>query len=232
VARIGPVIDVYVERGAKRTFACAIDWPGWCRSGRDEASALEALLDSAPRYARALRGTRLGFVPPKSASGLRVKDRVAGDATTDFGAPGAKTANDARPARAADLRRARAILRACWRAFDSAALAAEGRTLATGPRGGGRALAAIVEHVIEADRGYIGALGGKAPLLVFTGAAISSDSAVPTEGDVLAAQARALGVPADRIAIVSMGEEQPTCREENEACWSQNRRGHFVITAK
>jgi len=29
-----------------------------------------------------------------------------------------------------------------------------------------------------------------------------------------------------------MGEEQPTCREETEACFSQNRRGHFVITAK
>ena len=41
-----------------------------------------------------------------------------------------------------------------------------------------------------------------------------------------------LKVPADRIAIVSMGEEQPTCREEAEACFSQNRRGHFVITAK
>jgi peptidoglycan-associated lipoprotein len=41
-----------------------------------------------------------------------------------------------------------------------------------------------------------------------------------------------LKVAADRMVIVSMGEEQPTCREETEACWSQNRRGHFVITAK
>jgi len=41
-----------------------------------------------------------------------------------------------------------------------------------------------------------------------------------------------LKIAADRIAIVSMGEEQPTCREEAETCWSQNRRGHFVITAK
>ena len=41
-----------------------------------------------------------------------------------------------------------------------------------------------------------------------------------------------LGIPATRVTVVSMGEEQPTCTEETEGCWAQNRRGHFVITAK
>jgi peptidoglycan-associated lipoprotein len=41
-----------------------------------------------------------------------------------------------------------------------------------------------------------------------------------------------LGVPAARINVVSMGEEQPVCTEEAESCWEQNRRAHFVITAK
>ena len=41
-----------------------------------------------------------------------------------------------------------------------------------------------------------------------------------------------LGVPTARINIVSMGEEQPTCRDQTEACYSKNRRGAFVITAK
>ena len=41
-----------------------------------------------------------------------------------------------------------------------------------------------------------------------------------------------LGVSASRIAIVSKGEEQPVCTEETESCWSRNRRGHFVFTAK
>src|SRR5512132_4342281 len=41
-----------------------------------------------------------------------------------------------------------------------------------------------------------------------------------------------LGIPAERITIVSKGEEQPFCSEETEACWQQNRRGHFIITAK
>ncbi|SRR6266508_110300 len=41
-----------------------------------------------------------------------------------------------------------------------------------------------------------------------------------------------LGVPVNRVTIVSKGKEQPFCRDENEPCWQQNRRGHFVITAK
>jgi peptidoglycan-associated lipoprotein len=41
-----------------------------------------------------------------------------------------------------------------------------------------------------------------------------------------------LGVGDDRVLIVSKGKEQPFCTEENEACWSQNRRGHFIVTAK
>lgn len=41
-----------------------------------------------------------------------------------------------------------------------------------------------------------------------------------------------LGIDAARIASVSKGEEAPFCGEETEACWAQNRRGFFVITAK
>ena len=41
-----------------------------------------------------------------------------------------------------------------------------------------------------------------------------------------------LGIGADRITIVSKGEEEPTCRDEAESCWSQNRRGLFLVTAK
>jgi peptidoglycan-associated lipoprotein len=41
-----------------------------------------------------------------------------------------------------------------------------------------------------------------------------------------------LGVPANRLTVVSKGKEQPFCNEDNESCWQQNRRGHFMITAK
>jgi peptidoglycan-associated lipoprotein len=41
-----------------------------------------------------------------------------------------------------------------------------------------------------------------------------------------------LGVPGNRVTLISKGKEQPFCNEENESCWQQNRRGHFIITAK
>lgn len=41
-----------------------------------------------------------------------------------------------------------------------------------------------------------------------------------------------LGIAADRILPVSKGKESPFCTESNESCWQQNRRGHFIITAK
>jgi peptidoglycan-associated lipoprotein len=41
-----------------------------------------------------------------------------------------------------------------------------------------------------------------------------------------------LGIPEARISVVSLGKESPVCQDESESCWSQNRRGHFVITAK
>jgi peptidoglycan-associated lipoprotein len=41
-----------------------------------------------------------------------------------------------------------------------------------------------------------------------------------------------LGIGADRISIVTKGKESPFCTESNEGCWQQNRRGHFLITAK
>jgi peptidoglycan-associated lipoprotein len=42
----------------------------------------------------------------------------------------------------------------------------------------------------------------------------------------------AQGVQGERITIVSFGEERPVCRENNEGCWSQNRRGMFLVKDK
>lgn len=39
------------------------------------------------------------------------------------------------------------------------------------------------------------------------------------------------GVAEGRIETTSFGEERPICTESNEACWSQNRRDEFEITA-
>ena len=41
-----------------------------------------------------------------------------------------------------------------------------------------------------------------------------------------------LGVRLERIQTRSLGKEAPFCQRSGETCWSQNRRGHFVITGK
>jgi peptidoglycan-associated lipoprotein len=42
-----------------------------------------------------------------------------------------------------------------------------------------------------------------------------------------------LGIAADRITTVSYGKERPFCTTgEDDSCLSQNRRGHFLVTAK
>lgn len=153
------MIKVYLEAGTKRTFAGAIEWPGWCRAGRDEASALQALLDYASRYADVLRSSGVSFTQPKTLSDLGVVERLKGGSGTDFGAPQANPASDDRTMDAADLKRSEALLKACWAYLDATAAAARGKTLATGPRGGGRTLAQMLEHVRGAEEAYIERLG-------------------------------------------------------------------------
>ncbi len=40
------------------------------------------------------------------------------------------------------------------------------------------------------------------------------------------------GVRANRISIISYGEEMPVCRAHTEDCWSKNRRAHFAVKAR
>jgi hypothetical protein len=154
-------IDVYLEIGKKKTFATAMEWPGWSRSGRDEPDALQTLWDYGPRYARALHGTGLGFQAPAGPAALAVAERLEGNATTDFGAPGLAPAADTRAVDDTELQRLREVLEACWRAFDAARAAAAGKALRMGPRGGGRDVDAMVRHVQGAEAGYLGKLSWK-----------------------------------------------------------------------
>ena len=38
-----------------------------------------------------------------------------------------------------------------------------------------------------------------------------------------------LGIPENRLHVISYGEEKPFCGETNEGCWGQNRRAHFMV---
>ena len=82
--RTADKIEVYLEVGKKRTIAGAIEWPGWCRVGRDADSALQVLFDYGPRYGRLLDATPLGFQVPRDRSAFFVFERLEGNATTDF----------------------------------------------------------------------------------------------------------------------------------------------------
>lgn len=156
-------MDVYLEIGQKKTFAGALDWPGWCRSGRDEVSALSALLAGGSRYARVMERAGLEFHVPDSPQVLHVVERLAGNATTDFGAPDIAPSSDLGRITEDELRRYGVILQACWEAFDNATAAAAGIELKKGPRGGGRELEAITRHVLGAEQGYLSRLAWKAP---------------------------------------------------------------------
>jgi peptidoglycan-associated lipoprotein len=39
-----------------------------------------------------------------------------------------------------------------------------------------------------------------------------------------------LGISPDRMSTISYGKELPVCTEENDDCWEQNRRDHFVVS--
>ena len=40
----------------------------------------------------------------------------------------------------------------------------------------------------------------------------------------------ALGIPGERISVISYGKERPECAEAAESCWAQNRRGVTTLS--
>jgi len=161
-AMAGHAIEVYLEIGAKRTFAGAMAWPGWCRAGRDEAGALAALSTYAARYEAVVAGMGLAFAAPGDTGAFGVVGRVRGGSGTDFGVPSAFAPRDEEPVAGTELERLMTILQACWAAFDRAAAGVTPAGLAAGPRGGGRSVEAIRAHVSDAEGGYLSAISQKA----------------------------------------------------------------------
>lgn len=151
-------VAAYIEAGSKRVFAGVLDWPGWCRSAKTEDDALAALDAYRDRYAAAIATS--GIKLPAGTS-FEIVERLRGDAGTDFGVPSIAPSGDAIVLTPERLRRQVSLLVACWSAFDAAAKKASRKTLSLGPRGGGRQVAAIVEHVMEAERAYASMLGRK-----------------------------------------------------------------------
>jgi hypothetical protein len=154
-----PAIPVYLEIGEKRVFASALEWPGWTRSARDEQRALETLAAYAPRYASVPKIARVEFAIDAKPS-FKVVERVKGNATTDYGAPGIHASSDARSLTPGEAERICGLLAAAWRVFD-AAVAKAPAELRKGPRGGGRDRDKIADHIIDAESAYTSKLGLK-----------------------------------------------------------------------
>jgi len=51
-------------------------------------------------------------------------------------------------------------------------------------------------------------------------------------GNAVKAYLVSLGIAADRMTVISKGEEAQVCSEMTDPCYARNRRGHFIITAK
>jgi len=148
---------VYLEVGAKKVFACALDWPGWCRSAKTEEAALEVLAAYAGRYEPVAAEAGIRF--PKSAGdGFDLVERIPGSATTDFGAPDMVATADRERLTKARAERLAALVKASWTVFDSVVADAPAE-LRKGPRGGGRDRDKIVDHVLGSEVSYVRTIG-------------------------------------------------------------------------
>jgi hypothetical protein len=72
-------IEVCLEVTPKQAFASALEWPGWCRAGRDEGAALEVLARYAGRYAPVAAHAGVSF--PATVA-FDVAERVPGGPAT------------------------------------------------------------------------------------------------------------------------------------------------------
>ncbi|TAK25424.1 MAG: hypothetical protein EPO26_03385 [Chloroflexota bacterium] len=173
-------IRVCLELGRRRVFASALDWPGWCRSGRDEERALAALSESAARYAPIATAAREPL-PDATTIEFSIAERLPGTITTDFGAPGEIASTEADSLGAEENGRIRGLVNACWAYLDRVVDSAPA-VLRKGPRGGGRDRDAVFEHVLAADVAYARKLGLRV-----------SQPAIGDRGGIVALRAAILG---------------------------------------
>lgn len=157
-------IGVCLEVSPKQTVASALDWPGWCRAGRDDAAALETLASYAERYAPVAE--HAGFSLPATIA-FDIVEQLPGGSETAFAAPECRrpfpqmTAEAERAAVSpAAAQRLVNVVSAAWAIFDEIA-AATPAELRKGPRGGGRDRDQLIDHVIGAETTYARKLGVK-----------------------------------------------------------------------
>jgi hypothetical protein len=154
-------IAVSIEAAPKKSFATAVDWPGWSRSGKAEGLAIETLASYAERYARIAKLAGEELADPGRLE-LDVVERSEGGGGTEFGVPSNVTRHDRRPLSAKEADRLARLVDAAWQTFDTVAKRAPD-DLRKGPRGGGRNTSKIVDHVLGSDHAYAREMGLRIP---------------------------------------------------------------------
>jgi hypothetical protein len=152
--------DIYLELGGKKVIAWSLDWPGWCRIRTGEEAAIQALVDTEPRYQVIAQRAGLDFSP----GDLVVVERLPGDANTAWGVPSvlAPVELESRPLDSLAAEHNVALLRASWDLLEEV-VASSPMELRKGPRGGGRDRDEIRRHVIESERAYARKIGVRHP---------------------------------------------------------------------
>lgn len=193
-------IAVCLEVTPNNTFASALDWPGWCRAGRDVRAALEALASYAERYAPVAEAAAVSF---PSAVAFDVVKRLPGGPATAFAAPECRRPFPQVTAEAerekvtpTTARRLVDLVTAVWATFEQVA-ATSPAELRKGPRGGGRDRDELIDHVIGAETAYARKVGLKVKQ-----PAIDDIAAIE---ELRAAIAAVLSAPSDGSPIVPNG---------------------------
>jgi len=193
-------VAVFLEVTPEQAVASALDWPGWCRAGRDDDAALETLASYAGRYAPVAAHAGVSF-PSTVAFG--VAERGPGGPATAFAAPECRrpfpqvTAGAERAkVTPAAARRLAGLVTAVWVVFDEVA-AASPAELRKGPRGGGRDRDQLIGHVIGAETAYARKLGVKRKQ--------PAAGDTPAIGELREAIAAVVGAPSDGSPVVEGG---------------------------
>jgi len=193
-------VAVFLEVTPEQAVASALDWPGWCRAGRDEDAALETLASYAGRYAPVAAHAGVSF-PSTVAFG--VAERGPGGPATAFAAPECRrpfpqvTAGAERAkVTPAAARRLAGLVTTVWMVSDEVA-AASPAELRKGPRGGGRDRDQLIGHVIGADTAYARKLGVKRKQ--------PAAGDTPAIGELREAIAAVVGAPSDGSPVVEGG---------------------------
>jgi len=200
-------IAVALETAPKKTFATAVDWPGWSRSGKNAELALEALAAYAPRYATVAAEAGETFRDQVAVVDLEVIEESEGGGGTDFGVPSLVTDADRRRTTAKEADRLRRLVAAAWTVFDRVAASAPAE-LRKGPRGGGRDRDKMIGHVVEADGAYAREIGlrlqppdsAKRATIEAMRAAVLAAIGTPSDGSPLADRKWTARYAASRIA--------------------------------